>query len=91
MAIRNHCTRLDTGGTTTTTTQTVPTDEAVDETLTTTICKLCLATQAIIDPTTVDTSVVAVDDLGVSVTANSVPAPGSGHSVCPKGAPRADL
>jgi manganese oxidase len=83
-------TSLDSGTATTDTSLTVPTDQAVDETLsTTTTCLNCAAAQtAITDPNFVDTSVVSTDGTGSSITANSVPAPGSKYSVCPRGAPR---
>ncbi len=76
----------DSGTATTDSTLTVPTDQAVDETLAAPAGGP--AQMAAIDPTFVDTGVVTVDTAGSSVTANSVPAPGSKYSVCPRGAPR---
>jgi len=68
---------LDTGGTTTSATQPVPTNEAVDDTLSPSPLFL----------KTVDTSVAGTTDTGSTFFKSSVPAAGSGHSVCPKNAP----
>jgi len=83
-------TGLDSGTATTDTSLVVPTDQAVDETLSTApTCPTCVAAQtAAVDTNFVDTSVVTTDGTGSAVTANSVPAPGSKYSVCPRGAPR---
>ena len=82
----------DTGASTTSTTSTVPTTETLDETLNTiTIGPIGPVTAAL--TTTPDTTTVTPDgvgvvtDTGAVVSASSMPAPGSGHSVCPKGAP----
>jgi hypothetical protein len=73
---------LDSGTSSTTSSTGVPTDEATDDFFAP-ICSLCLAATTI----AVDTSVVGISDTGAFITASSVAAPGSGHSVCPKGAP----
>jgi hypothetical protein len=87
---------LDSGTATTDTALDVPTDQAVDETLsgTTITCLNCLATTTTTTDLatttlTADVSVVGIDSLtGSTITTNSVPAPGSAYSVCPRGAPR---